>query len=63
MCWSLFCYALLCAQSSFANHLKEEVKTGCLAIIVLQMYCCYNCFMALPHSAVGRSAQCDCGIS
>ena len=24
------------------------------AIIVLQMYCYYKCFVALPHGAVGR---------
>ena len=33
------------------------------AIIVLQMYCYYNCSKALPHGAVGWSAVCDCGIS
>ena len=32
------------------------------AIIVLQMYCYYKCFVALPHGAVVWSAVCDCGI-
>ena len=37
--------------------------TGCFAIIILQMYCYYKYFVALPHSAVGLSAVCECGIS
>ena len=45
------------------NHLEEEEKAGCFAIIVLQMYCYYKCSVALPHGAVGWSAVCDCGIS
>ena len=45
------------------NHLEEEEKDGCLAIIVLKMYCYYNCFVTLPHGAAGWSAVCDCGIS
>ena len=58
LCLSLFCYALLCVHSS-----EEEEKAGCFAIIVLQMYCYYNCSVALPHGAVGRSSVFDCGIS
>ena len=38
-------------------------KAGCFAIIVLQMYCYYICSVALPHSAAGWSAVCDCCIS
>ena len=30
---------------------------------VIQMYCYYKCSVALPRSAVGLSAVCDCGIS
>ena len=47
----------------FYNHLEEEEKAGCFAIIVLQMYCYYQCYVALPHSAMGWSAVCDYGIS
>ena len=47
----------------FCNHLEEEEKAGCLAIVVVQMYCYYKCSPALPHSAVGWSAVCDCGNS
>ena len=53
----------------FCNHLKKEEKAGCFAkaccfaIVVLQMYCYYNCSVALPRNAVGWSAVCDCGIS
>ena len=35
---SLFCYAIYCVHSRFANNLEEEEKAGCFAIIVLQMY-------------------------
>ena len=47
----------------FYNHLEEERKAGCFAIIVLQMYCYCKYFVALPHDAVGWSAVCDFGIS
>ena len=61
---SLFCYALLCVRPfEFCNHLEEEGKAGCFAIIVFQMYCYYICSVALLHGAVGWSAVCDCGIS
>ena len=46
-----------------SNHLEEERKAGCFAIIVLQMYCYYNYSVTLPHGALGWSAVCDCGIS
>ena len=46
----------------FRNHLEEEEKVCCFAIIVLQMYYLYNCSEDLPHGAVGWSAVCDCGI-
>ena len=46
----------------FCNHLEEEEKAGCFAIVVLQMNCYYKCSVALPHGAVGWSAVCDCGI-
>ena len=37
----------------FCNHLEEEEKAGCFAVIVLQMYCYYKCSVALTHGAVG----------
>ena len=45
------------------NHLEEEKKAGCFAVIVLKMYCDYKCSVALPPGAVGWYAVCDCGIS
>ena len=63
LCLSAFCYALLCVHSSFAISLKWKKKTCCFAIIVLQMFCYFECPMALPHGAMGWSAVCDCGIS
>ena len=57
------CFVTLC-PFKFCNHLEEEEKTGCIAIIVLQMYCYYKSSVTLPHSTVGWSAVvCDCGIS
>ena len=58
LCLSLFCYALLCVHSSFA-----EEAIFCFAIIVLQIYCFYKFSVALARGAVGWSAVCDCGIS
>ena len=45
------------------NHLEEEGKSSCFAIIVLQMYWYFKCSDALFHGAVGWSAVCDCDIS
>ena len=69
---SLFCLVLpfckamkqgsIYSKFPFCNHLEEEEKAGCFAIVVLQMYCYYKCFVALPHGVVGWSAVCDCGI-
>ena len=55
----MFDSVLLCitlCSFLFCNHLEEEEKAGCFAIIVFQMYCYYKCFVALPHGAVGWSA-------
>ena len=49
--------------ASFAIILKRNRKLVAKAIIVLQMYCYYKCFVALSNGAVGWSAVCDCGIS
>ena len=63
-----FCVCLCFVMHYFVsilvcNHLKEEEKADCFAIIVLQMYLYCKCYVALPHGAVGWSAVCDCGIS
>ena len=44
--------ASLFLATCFCNHLEEEEKAGCFAIIVLQIYCYYKCSVALPHGAV-----------
>ena len=39
---SVFVFVLLCITLfplKFCNHLEEEEKSGCFAIIVLQMFC------------------------
>ena len=60
----VFCYPLLCVYSSFAIILKRKRKLAALLlfIIVLQMYCCFKCSVALSHGAVGWSAVCGCVI-
>ena len=63
---SVFVFGLLCIALCpfyFYNHLEEEEKAGCFALVVLQMYCYYECSVAHPHGAVGWSVVCDCGIS
>ena len=63
LCLPLLCYALLCVHSGFCNHLEEEEKAGCFAVVVFQMYFYYKRSVALPRGAVEWSAVCDCGIS
>ena len=38
-------------------------RAGCFAFIVLRMSCYCKCSEILPHSVVGWSVVCDCGIS
>ena len=52
-----------CFVSILVLHLEEKEKAGCFAIFVSQMYYNCKCSVALPHSAVGWSAVCDCSIS
>ena len=62
----MFVYVLLCITLCpflFCNHLEEEEKAGCFAIIVLRIYCYYKCSVAFTHDAADWSAVCDCGIS
>ena len=63
---SVFVFVLLCITLCpfyFCNHLKEEEKAGCFAIIVLQVFGCCGCYVTLLHEAVGWYAVCDCCIS
>ena len=62
LCLSLFCYVLLCVHSSFAIVLNRKRKLVTL-LFCLTMHCYYKCSAALPHSAMGLSVMCDCGIS
>ena len=48
---------------NFCNHLDEEERAACFALIVFLMSCDCYCSMALPHGPVGWSAVCNCGIS
>ena len=62
----MFIFVLLCITLCpflFCNHLEEEEKTGCFAIIVLQMYCLCKFSVALIEGALRWSAVCDSGIS
>ena len=59
-------FVLLCiilCPFYFCNHLEEEEKAGCFAVIVLQIYWYYKFYVTLPHGAVGWSTVCDYGIS
>ena len=50
----MFVFVLLCitlCSFQFCNHLEEEEKADCFAIVVLQLYCYCNCSVALPHGA------------
>ena len=47
----------------FCNYLDEEERAGCFAFIVFLLSCYCKYVVALPHSAMGWSAVCDCGIS
>ena len=60
LCSYLFVICITLCPFLFCNHLEEDEKVGCFA---LQMYCYCKCSVALPHSAVGWPAVCDCGIS
>ena len=62
----MFVYVLLSitlCPFKFCKHLEEEENACCFAMIVLQMYCYYYCSVALPHGAMGWSAECNYGIS
>ena len=55
VCFMFYC-TLLCVLSSFAfisMGKRELVSLLCLS---------FWCIVALPHGAVGWSAECDCGI-
>ena len=47
----------------FCNHLDGEEKAGCFTLTVFLVTCDSQCFVALPHGAVGSSAVCDCCIT
>ena len=49
----VICFLITVCPFYLCNHLEEEGNAGCFAIIVLQMYCYYKCFVALPRGAVG----------
>ena len=59
-------FVLLCitlCPFKLCNHLEEDDRAGCFALIVLRMSCYCKCSASLPHDAVGWSAVYDCGIS
>ena len=50
--------------SKFLSGTLSVCQTvGCFAFIVLRIICYCKCSVILPHSAVGWSVVCDCGIS
>ena len=61
---SMFCCALLCVLSSFANILMgKEERAGCFTLSVYLVSCDCYCSVALTCDVMGWSAVCDCSIS
>ena len=57
-------YLLLYVLSNFAIILRRKIELVDLLLMFLSWMSCYcKCSVTLPHSAVGQSAACDCGIS
>ena len=56
----LLCIAL--CPFKFCN-LELEERADCFTLFVFVVSCDCYCSFALPQSAMGRSAVCDCGIS
>ena len=57
------CYVLISVTLclfKFFNHLYGEDRVGCFALFVFLVS--RNGCVALPHSARGLSAVCECGI-
>ena len=48
--------------SALFAQIKTAVRPGCFAFIVVRMSCDCKCSVGLPHSVVGWSAVCGCGI-
>ena len=64
LCWSLFWYALLYIILSFAIILTRKRELVALLLLSVESRVTLNAlYVALPRSAVGWSAVCDCGIS
>ena len=63
LCLSLLWCALLYVLSSFAIILNRKKRAGLFAYIVFRISFHCKCYVALPHGAVGCSAEGDCGIS
>ena len=62
----MFGFVLLCITLCpfwFCNHLEEEERAGCFAVVVLHMYCFYNYSVAPPPGALDWSAVRNYGIS
>ena len=58
---SMFCCTLLYVHSSIAIILMA--KRELIALLFFIFLVSRGGWVALPHSAVGLSAVCDCGIS
>ena len=59
-------FVLLCitlCHFLFCNHLDEEDRACCFALLFLLISCDCKRYVALPHGAVGWSVVYDYGIS
>ena len=68
---SMFCCALLCANSSFAIILMIELVSSHTMLLLFSGFrhalffflVSHDCCVALPHDDTDLLAVCDCGIS
>ena len=58
----LFCYALLCVNSSFAIILKRKRKMVALLLLSYRCIVTVKCSVALSHGVMDWSAVCNCDI-
>ena len=60
---SLLCFAVLFVVSSYVIVSLGKRGTGGFAFVVFWVLCRFCHSLNLPRGAVGRSVECDCGIS
>ena len=58
----VLCFVLHCfVYSLISTDLDWEERAGCFTLFTFLVSC--DCYVALPHGALGWYVVCDCGIS